>query len=71
MVCQIWRLLTKHGGYYNMLASQLVAILNDYIRSYGDQFVTVADENYVLGDADSVMLTNFGEFAITYTPDRI
>jgi len=54
-----------------MLASQLVGILNEYIYSYGDQFVTVADENYVLGDVDSVMLTNFEEFAITFTPDRI
>ena len=54
-----------------MLASQLVRILNEYIYSYGDQFVTVADENYVLGDVDSVMITNDNDIAITFTPDRI
>lgn len=54
-----------------MLASQLVRILNDYIRSYGDQFVTAADQYNVLGDVDSVMLTDDGDFAITFIPDRI
>lgn len=54
-----------------MLASQLIEILEDYIRSYGDQFVNVADQYSVIGDAESVMLTNDGEFAITFIPDGI
>ena len=54
-----------------MLASQLVNILEDYIRTHGDQFVNVADQYYVLGDVDSVLLTDDGEFAVTFIPDRL
>lgn len=52
-----------------MTASQLVRILNEYIRAYGDRFVTAADEYSVLGDVNSVMLTDNDDFAITFIPD--
>lgn len=49
-----------------MTASKLIEILEEYIRTYGDQFVTIADAYSVLGDAESVLLTDDGDFAITF-----
>ena len=54
-----------------MTASQLVRILQDYIASYGDLFVVAADDRYVLGDVDSVLLTDDNEIAVTFIPDRL
>ena len=52
-----------------MTATQLVKILQEYIRSYGDQFVVASDNYSVLGDVDSVLITDDGDFAITFQTD--
>lgn len=52
-----------------MTATQLIRILQDYVNTYGDQFVVAADDQYVRGDVDSVLITDNNEIAITYTPD--
>lgn len=52
-----------------MTVSQLVQILNEYGRTYGDRFVVAADEYSILGDVNSVMLTDDGDIAITFIPD--
>lgn len=52
-----------------MTATQLIAILQNYVHEYGDQFVVASDEYSILGDVNSVMLTDDGDFAITFIPD--
>ena len=52
-----------------MTATQLIRILQDYVNTYGDQFVVAADDQYVRGDVDSVLITDNNEIAITYTQD--
>lgn len=54
-----------------MTANNLISILKDYVRSYGDQFIVVSDNNSVLGDADSVILTDDGDFAINFNYDNL
>lgn len=49
-----------------MTASQLRDILDNWIREYGDQFIVVSDNYTVLGDADGVILTDDGDFAISF-----
>lgn len=52
-----------------MTATQLIRILQDYVRMYGDQFVVAADEDRIVGDINSVLLTDDNEIAITFIPD--
>lgn len=53
-----------------MTATQLIRILEEYVNTYGDRFVVAADDRYVCGDVDSVLITDDNEIAITFTPYR-
>lgn len=47
-----------------MTVSELIRILRQYQREYGDKYVVLADYENVIGDAESVGLVN-GDIVIS------